>query len=177
MAARLQMVRILWAALFASSLMFLFMITSHIARDEHAHLSPHMPELLGALSFGIAILSIVLPARGFDAGLRAMDVKLENEIGEPVGSFRESAPVQKLIAKPHDTVVAAFAKFQTPFILGMALAQSINLFGFTLGFMGAHPYAYAPFFALGLGLMASKFPRLVTITSALERVKGAKLKF
>jgi hypothetical protein len=177
MAARLQVVRILWMALFVSSLMFLFMITSHLAHDENARLPPHMPELLGALSFGIAMISIVLPARGFDAALRAMDVTFENEVGEPVGSFRESAPVQKLIAKPHDTVIAAFTRFQTPFLLGMALAESINLFGFTLGYMGAHPYAYAPFFALGLALMVSKYPRLVTITSALERVKGAKIRF
>ncbi len=177
MAARLQVVRILWMALFVSSLMFLFMITSHIAHDDNARLPPHMPELFGALALGIAIISVVLPARNFDAALRRMDVTFENEVGEPVGSFRESAPVEKLIAKPHDTVSAAFARFQTPFIFGMALAESINLFGFILGFMGAPPYAYAPFFALGLGLMGSKFPRLVTITSALERVKGAKIRF
>jgi hypothetical protein len=118
-----------------------------------------------------------LPARTFDAALRAMDVTFENEIGEPVGSFRESAPTVKLIAKPHDTVVAAFARWQPPFLIGMALAEAINLFGFMLGFMGAHPYAYAPFFALGLGLMVLQFPRLVTLTSAIERVKGAKIRF
>ena len=177
MAARLQTVRILWMGLFFSSLLLLFMITSHVVHDEEAHMPPHMPEMLGALALGIAIISIVLPARGFDAALRAMDVSFENEVGEPVGSFRESAPTRKLIAKPHDTVLAAFTRYQTPFIIGMALAESISLFGFMLGFMGAHPYAYAPFFALGLGLMAWKFPRLVTITSALERVKGAELRF
>ena len=133
--------------------------------------------MLGGLALGIAIISIVLPARVFDQGLRAMQVTYENEVGEPVGSFRESAPSTKLIAKPHDTVIAAFPRYQTPFILGMALAESICLFGFMLGFMGAHPYTYAPFFALGLGLMAWKFPRLATITSALERVKGAKIRF
>ena len=177
MAARLQTVRILWMALFVSCLMFLFMLTSHILHDEDARMPPHLPEMLGAIAFGVAIVSIVLPARGFDMALRSMDVRFENEVGEPVGSFRESAPVEKLIAKPHDTVIAAFARYQTPFILGMALAESICLFGFMLGFMGAHPYTYAPFFAVGLGLMVWKFPRLSTITSALERVKGAKLRF
>ena len=177
MSARLQTLRILWMALFFSCLMFLFMLSSHILHDEDARMPPHLPEMLGAIAFGVAIVSIVLPARGFDIALRAMDVKFENEIGEPVGSFRESAPVEKLIAKPHDTVIAAMARFQTPFILGMALSESICLFGFLLGFMGAHPYTYAPFFAVGLGLMAWKFPRLVTITTALERVKGAKIRF
>ena len=176
MAARLQTVRILWMSLFFSSLIFLLMISSHVVHGEGS-MPPHMPEMFGALAVGIAIISIVLPARGFDTALRAMDVKLENEVGEPIGSFRESAPTTKLIAKPHDTVIAAFARYQTPFIVGMALAESICLFGFMLGFMGAPTYAYAPFFALGLGLMAWKFPRLVTITSALERVKGAKIRF
>lgn len=160
-----------------SSLLFLFMITSHLVHGEDAQMPPHLPEMLGALAVGIAIISIVLPARTFDAALRAMDVTFENEVGEPIGSFRESAPTVKLIAKPHDTVIAAFARFQQPLLIGLALAESINLFGFMLGFMGAHPYAYAPFFALGLGLMMSKFPRLATITSALERVKGAKIRF
>jgi hypothetical protein len=177
MAARLQTMRILWMGMFFSSLMFLFLISSHVIHDEDARMPPHLPEMLGAIALGVAIISIVLPARGFDAALRAMDVKFENEVGEPVGSFRESAPTTKIIAKPHETVIAAFARYQTPFIIGIALAESINLFGFMLGFMGAHPYAYAPFFALGLGLMVWKFPRLVTLTSALERVKGAKIRF
>jgi hypothetical protein len=176
MAARLQTVRILWMGLFFSSLLLLFMISSHMIHGEE-NMPPHMPELLGALALGIAIFSVVFPARNFDMALRGMDVKLENEVGEPIGSFRESAPTVKLIAKPNETVIAAFARYQTPFILGMALAESINLFGFILGFMGAHPYAYAPFFALGLGLMVWKFPRLEHITTALERVKGAKIRF
>ena len=111
MAARLQTVRILWGALFFSSLLFLFLITSHLVHDEEAQMPPHFPEMLGALALGVAIISIVLPARNFDAALRNMDVKLENEVGEPVGSFRESAPTTKLIAKPHDTVIAAFSRF------------------------------------------------------------------
>jgi hypothetical protein len=178
MAQRLQTVRILWAALFGSSLLFLMMVTSHIVHDEEGHgVPPHLPELLGALAVGIAIVSIVLPAKNFDAMLRTLDVKFENEVGEPIGSFRESAPTTRLIAEPHKTVLAAFARYQTPFIIGMALSESICLFGFMLGFMGAPPYAYAPFFALGLGLMVWRFPRLVTITSALERVKQAQIKF
>src|SRR5438309_10282709 len=99
MAARLQTVRILWVALFMSSLMFLFMITTHIVHDEGARMPPHLAEMLGALALGIAIMSIVLPARGLDQGLRSMEVSFENEMGEPVGSFRESAPTTKLIAK------------------------------------------------------------------------------
>jgi hypothetical protein len=138
---------------------------------------PHLPEMLGALSFGIAIVSIVLPARAFDMALRNMDVTFENEVGEPVGSFRESAPTTKIIAKPHDTMLAALARYQQPLVMSLALAESINLFGFMVGYMGAPPIAYTPFFALGLGLMVWRFPRLVTITSALERVKGAKVRF
>jgi hypothetical protein len=176
MAARLQTMRILWMALVISSLLFLFIVTSHLVQSPDP-MPPQMPEMFGALAFGIAIISIVLPARGLDMGLRSMDVTIENDVGEPIGSFREAAPVERFIAKPHDTVLAAFPRYQTPFILGMALAESINLFGFVLGFMGAPPSAYAPFFALGLALMMWKFPRLSILTSALERVKDAKIRF
>src|SRR5437868_10404458 len=106
MAARLQTVRILWMALVVSSLLFLLIITSHLAHSPDP-MPPHLPEMLGALAFGIAILSIVLPARGLDMGLRSLDVTIENDVGEPIGSFREAAPVERFIAKPHDAVIRA----------------------------------------------------------------------
>lgn len=165
-------------AMVVASLLFLLMITSHLARVPDGQQMPqHLPEMLGALAVGIAIISIVLPARTFDAALRSMDVTFENEVGEPIGSFRESAPRVLLIAKPHEAVLAAFTRFQQPFLMSLALAEAINLFGMMVGYYGEPPWAYAPFFALGLGLMMWRFPRLQTITSALERVKGAKIRF
>ena len=177
MAARLQTMRIVWMGLFISSLLLLFLITSHVIHDEDAKMPAQLPQILGALALGTAIMSIVLPARILHQNLRSMDVTFENEMGESVGSFRESAPVQKLVAKPHETVIAAFTRFQPPFIVGMGLAEAVCLYGFMLGFFGAHPYAYAPFFAVGLGLMVWKFPRLTQLTSAIERVKDAKIRF
>jgi hypothetical protein len=170
--------RILWMAQIIAGGMFLFLIASHLAHvPDGQQMPPHLPEMLGALCIGMAIITVVLPARRLDAALRAMDVTFENEVGEPVGSFRESAPTTKLIAKPHDTMLAALARFQQPFMMSLSLAQSINLFGLFVGYYGAPPQAYAPFFALGLGLMVWRFPRLSMVTSALERVKGAKIRF
>lgn len=174
MEARLKTVRILWLALVMTNAIYIGMVSSHAAISPDAA-PPYMAEMFGALAFGIAILSIVMPARGFEAGLRNMKVELVEVPGEVVGSFRESAPLTRVIAEPERALADAFVRFQTPFILGMALAESISLFGFMLGFMRAAPIVYMPFFAAGTVLMLSKFPTEQRMVRALERVKNAKL--
>ncbi len=167
--------RVLWLGLLGSHVVLMVMIAAHLARGaEGNEMPPHLPEMLGALALGLAVVSVVFPAKAFDQGLRSMAVRTTNEVGEAVGSFRESAPVTKVVADPEQAVVDAFARFQTAMIVGLSLAEAISLFGFMIGFMGGPVYGYAPFFALGIALTLSKFPRLVTITSAIERVKGAR---
>ena len=174
MEARLKTVRVLWLALVMTNVIYIGMISSHLAVSEDAA-PEHLPALLGAFSLGLAILSIVMPARGFDAGLRNMEVNIIEAPGEVVGSFRESAPVTRVIAEPERAMIAAFSRYQTPFILGMALAESVSLFGFVLGFMRAAPIVYMPFFGVGIALMLSKFPTIGYIARAVERAKNAKL--
>ncbi len=174
MEARLKTVRILWMALVTTNVIYIGLVSSHLAVSADAA-PPHMPALFGAVAFGIAILSIVMPARGFDAALRNMNVNIVEAPGEVIGSFRESAPVTRVIAEPERAMFAAFARYQMPFILGMALAESVSLFGFVLGFMRAGPIVYMPFFAVGIALMLSKFPTEQRIARALERAKNAKL--
>lgn len=47
---------------------------------------------------------------------------------------------------------------QTALILGMALSESVTLLGFVLGFLGARPVQFVPFFAAGFLLAAHRFP-------------------
>lgn len=173
MEARLRTVRILWGALTSTNAIYLLVIASHFRWPDA--IPEHLPILLGALAFGLAIASVVLPARGFDMSLRTMKVEMIDMPGEVVGGFRESAPITRVIAEPDRVLENALTRFQTPFLLGMALAESISLFGFMLGFMHASAMVYAPFFAVGAALMLSKFPTAARIREAVERVKGASL--
>ncbi len=62
MAPRLKMVRILWFALVLSNVMLYVMM--HVAQGG-GNVPPDFAILAGAISFSLAIASIVLPARGF----------------------------------------------------------------------------------------------------------------
>jgi len=169
--------RILWMALLASHLLLYFVVAAHMLHEEAPPMPPHLAELLAAISLGVVVIAIVLPAKAIDQGLRNLDVETTNEVGEAVGSFRESAAVTKVVANPERAVLAALPRFQTPMIIGLALAESVSLFGFLLGLFGAPAWTWAPFFGVGIALTVIKFPRLSAITRAIERVKGARCDF
>lgn len=68
-------------------------------------------------------------------------------------------PRQQLVAliRKRGGVPAPF--YITPFILGMALTESVALFGFILGFFNFAPTMYMPFFALAWIGFVLRFPR------------------
>ncbi len=169
----LQTMRILWASLASSTAFFLLVLRTHAPEESEA--PPHMAEMLGALALGTAVLAVFFPAQQLSRARRAMPAPTREELGEAVGSFRESAPSRRVFENPEQALVDALKRAQTTFIIGMALCESIALLGFVLGFMGEPPAKYLPFFAVALLLMATKFPRTSAVARALERAKGASL--
>jgi hypothetical protein len=130
--------------------------------------------LLAVLAVAVAVTSFVLPRKLFTAGLAQVQIAVAEEPGEVVGSFRESAPVKRVVTNPEQAVLGALAKLQAPFIVGMALCESIALFGLMLGFIGESMRLAVVFFLVALALMALRYPRLATVTQAVERSSNAK---
>jgi hypothetical protein len=60
-------------------------------------------------------------------------------------------------------------------ILGLALAESVALFGLVLGQLGSPLPGVLPFFVVSWGLMLSKLPTERAIVQALEQVYDADL--
>lgn len=172
---RLRTIRVLWFPLFSSNFVFLALI----AFGPHAqHPDPAVrlyPPIFGALAAGIALLAVALPARAFAGSLRAMKVRVEEDAGEALGGFRQAALVRRRIADPDQTLLDALMRFQSAFLVGMALSEGVSLFGLVLAFVGLPAADWAGFFVVGVGLMLSKFPRLATVVRALERTSGASL--
>ena len=179
-AARLMVMRVLWGALIASVVLYDVVLLQ--VRPDHASVShgpssdlpPHFPEMLMALAVVLAVVSFVVPRRLFQGGLKHVDVKVTEEPGEVVGSFRESAPVRRVVTNPQEAILGAMAVFQPPFIVGMALCEAIGLFGLMLGFMGASTKVAVGFFLAAIVLMAVRYPRLPTFTRAVEVASSAK---
>ena len=170
---QLRVARIMWSSLFGSNVVLFGLVAGHVLSAGPGALQPMMPDLFGAMAFGIALMSIVLPARLFRSSLRGAAFAVTNEPGEMIGSFRESAPMRKRVSEPAQAVVAVFARYQTSFIIGMALAEAVGLLGLMLGYLGAPLLRYAPLSAVSIVLMAARFPQLATLTRAIERATGA----
>jgi hypothetical protein len=167
--------RIIWIALMVSVVLYdVMLVQLRKQRGPSNDMPPHLPEMLALLAVVIAVVSIVLPRRLFAVALKQVDAKVAEEPGEVVGSFRESAPVQRVVSNPEEAILGALAVFQSPFLVGMALCESIALFGFMLGFLGESMKVAVGFFLVSLSLMAVRYPRVASMTQAIESSTGAK---
>ena len=168
-AARLRVVRIIWMAIFVATVLYVLVLAFVVRSPAQA---PPLVALAVPAAI-VAVMSVVIPRKLLGDSLRTLNVTVTNEAGEPIGSFRESAPMRKVIADPAQAIVDAFPRYHTTLLMGLALAESVALFGLAAGYMGAPPAVSAPFFAVSFALLATKFPRAETIARALERKTGA----
>jgi F0F1-type ATP synthase membrane subunit c/vacuolar-type H+-ATPase subunit K len=172
-AAKIMTPRILWGALCFSVVLFDVALTA-VRDDKPPGVPPHLDLMLAAMSVGLAIMSVGLPRQILVRGIKAMNLEVEERPGEAIGGFRESAPVTRVVKDPTAAIGRAFAPFQQALLIGMALAESIALFGFMLGFLGENMLYASLFFVASLLLMITKYPRIATLATAVERATGAR---
>jgi hypothetical protein len=180
---RLMVTRILWGAL--TFTVFIYGFILHLT--GHGNLNPvregmdlSLPLALGVMSASVAVVSFVLPARVFrqSAERLARSLKVTDTVnvvmpGEERG-FRSAPSSSKVYENGSAALAVAFTAFQTPFILGIALSESIVINGFLLGFLGYGLRFAAPFFAVGLALLLVRFPtkdRVIGMFEAATRVR------
>jgi hypothetical protein len=65
--------------------------------------------------------------------------------------------------------------FQTPFILALALSESVAMFGFVLGWLGAPLPVAGAFFAASWVLLLARFPTRSRVFGPFEAHFRAKL--
>lgn len=181
---RLMVTRILWGAL--TFTVFIYGLVLHLT--GHGNVNPvregmdmTFPFALGVTSVSIAVVSFVLPAKTFRSSAQglARSLKVTDTVsvvmpGDERG-FRTAPPSSKMYENGSAALAAAFAAFQTPFILGLALSESIVINGFLLGFMGYGLRFAAPFFAAGLALMLVRFPSKERVAGMFEQATGVRM--
>lgn len=167
--------RTLWFSLFVSTVLFLAMLEYFRAAGlPHQSVTSTMVIALAAVAVPTAVASLLLPRRILAMAVRRLEIKIVDEVGEPVGSFRESAPVRRVVADPEAAVRGAMAEYQRSLMVGMALAESIALYGFMLGYQGAPRPVFLPFFVLCWALQVTKIPKPERVTRAIESATGAE---
>lgn len=177
MQARLNVLRVLWSALLASVLLLagVAVMTGHL-EPMHPESSAQLVIPLSAVGVVVAVMSVLMPRVLYVNIAKAqlpragalIDVSEYRDQGQH--GFREVAPAVRYqgFADPALAESVVFAGYQTPFILGMALAEAVAHFGFVLAFLGQGLVRAWPFFAVAVALQAARFPTRASILRAFE---------
>lgn len=173
--------RILWAALLTSNVLYvglLFYLRANRGGQSLPAIDPMMAPAFAAVALGISAASVLLPRRLYASATAAAPIEVRDGVKEdPMGSlqgFRRPAPSERVFADTDAARRAALVHNMTPLIVGMALAESVSLLGFVLGFLGAGEAIFLPFFAVGIGLQVPRFPTMLAIERAFEAAHGAR---
>lgn len=170
---QMQTLRVLWAALMASPAMLL--VVGYVVISERQEVltpDPILLPVLGAAALGSAAASVILPLILLKPALLALKLQLTD--APSVGPSRGRRRTHRF-ADAHAARARLLRAVQTPFILGMALAESVALMGFVLLFLGFPLLHVAPMFVVSWALMVSKFPRLAFYEQQLEAAYDADL--
>ncbi len=151
-------------------------MTFFVPQDPELVLEPIMVPVFGAVALVSAAMSFILPGIISKPGYENPRVKLR-EIPDPESSIQVSGqtPMIKVVADPQEFRQRAYALFLTPWILSIALSESVAIFGLVLFFMGATLPMIAPFFGVALILVALRFPTETRMFQPLLDATQARL--
>ena len=172
---QLRVMRILWASLVAST--FGFVIVAFVLRTTVREVPEPMPILLPigvVLALPLVVLSVWVPRTLLVQTLR----RREFEVGERIGQermFADRALRPRVFVDPAGARRDAVPAYQTAMILGMALAESVALFGLVLIVLGHGPLVGLPFFVVAWSLMLVRLPSHQALERALEQAYDADL--
>jgi F0F1-type ATP synthase membrane subunit c/vacuolar-type H+-ATPase subunit K len=152
--------RIIWAALVASQFLFIGLLFAGVLRPPPEPPDPQMLYLLAGLSIVVAVVSFALP------------MYLGGQIAQQViAQLRhEGEPSNKRI------IERAFQAGFSPFIISIALSESISIYGLVLGALGFSRMVALPFFAAGIALTLVRFPTQGTFLRRFEEAFSRTLR-
>lgn len=130
-----------------------------------------------AVSVMILGVSFVLPANFEKKGLAGLSLPIEEhaEADPNVPTSFAKHNTTRRFTDPKTALSRALGVMMTPFILRMALRESIGIYGLMLAMLG-HPLTQAlPFLAVSFLTQAIEFPRLSRFADALEAAQNASL--
>ncbi|MEM1413304.1 MAG: hypothetical protein AAGH15_00310 [Myxococcota bacterium] len=175
LAARMRTPLVLWAAMLASTGIYLLVLK--VAAPPPQPVDPTMALALNAAGVMIAVSSVVVPMLVWRAALGTLRPQIEEVPDEDAdaGLFRDAVPKKRVVRGAMAFFEAAHTKGFAPFVLSLALSEAVCLVGFVLAFMGHPPIHWAPLYAVGVLLLAARFPTIARLTGSLERHFDAEL--
>ena len=171
----LRTLRILWAAMLASSTMFILVLVqfSLQGRKPPEPIGMLLP-VLGVAALLCAALSVVVPKLHLARSLRSRQLAVEDRPADE-RMFADEPRRARVFVDPKAALTQASAAYQAAVLLGLALAESLAAYGFMVVFLGFSWVYAVPFFAVCWVLMASKIPTERAPVTALQNAYDADL--
>lgn len=177
----LRVPRILWAALIMSCVIYGGLIASGMLVQNRE--APIVLDLTMAIAFAgcalcATVLSFVMPAsflrQGLAAAARSVTIE-ERADTEAATLFRDASPRVRMIVDPTKARGAFAGRFFMPFILSLALSESVAVFGLAghlAGFL-TMPVALV-FVGAAIVLQVLRFPSEARCVGITERAWNAR---
>jgi hypothetical protein len=167
----LTTLRIIWGSLLAAIGFYAFILAFSLVHSAGAPQGPSLVLPLAAVAVACAGVSVFLPRTLHRQAV--LKTQLET-VQEPApdafsGEYRQALPTRTVFADAKTARRTAMLCFQQPFILSVALSESVALFGLTVGIFGYGMGTAAPFFAAGFLLVASRFPTESRVFGPFEK--------
>jgi hypothetical protein len=176
MAEKLQTMRIIWGALLMSTFMYLvvvFVVQQNGTRPTE-EISPLLAPAFALAAVGLAVASVVLPRAMLKTALLAKRWRI-GELPAEQRLFSDRQGRSRYFSDPQSVRGEAFPAQQTSFMVGMALAEAVALFGFMLLYLGFGWAWGTPFFVVCWGLMLTRFPSSKRLDQQIEQAYDADL--
>jgi hypothetical protein len=165
--------RIIYGALVSAS--FVYLLVAMVAAPEPMSTpDPILAYAFGFVALSTAVVSFLLPRKLLEDAFGKLRPELKEETDPDAEAlFRDQAPTRRVFADPAGLRRELLRSYMSPFILGLALSESIAIYGLVLRFVG-HGWELAlPFFVLGWMLLGVRFPTMAALELAAERRFGA----
>lgn len=180
----LQVARILWGALLFSNFLYLAILftvrgpPSAPPAEASPPIAPMFVPYLAVVALVVAVASFLVPGIIFAARARAATLEFLEEpvLTDQAQGFRTASPGVRFFADPASAQRAAVLAYFPALVLGLALSETVSIFGFIAGFLGAPVAHFAPFFAAGVTLQLLRFPTLPRVRARFEAAQGARFR-
>lgn len=163
-------------AIFGSTV--LFIVIRFVVPIEPVKPEPLLLPMIGFFALTSLVMSFFLPWKLGNLARRAQKLEII-ESADPNASSDvipgAAGPKRRVFADPKKAMGAAFMTYQTPFILGMALSESVALCGLILWMSGFGFAEGMPFVVVAWISMALRFPTLDKVIVPFERAHDATL--
>ncbi len=130
--------------------------------------------VLAVAALGVALASILLPPVVLRRSLESLKLEVI-ELPAAERMFNDSPRRARRFKDGSSARVELFRHVQPAFLLGVALAEAVALFGLVLWLQGFHGVHVVGFFVVAWLLILSKFPKPAAFQRQLEAIYDADL--